>query len=77
MKKDWAKAPTGPGLYWVYHVETAHVSTASVYKAGDGLRVRMSGLERTFGVDELLGRLLFFPANVPPPPARLVQEVCP
>lgn len=71
---SWTKEPTGPGLYWVYHIDTRGIGTASVYEVSDGLRVRIQGLERVLTVEETRGRLLYFPANVPVPPSGLVYD---
>jgi hypothetical protein len=67
----WNKTVDSPGLYWVYHINTKRLSVASVVEESGTLQVHIQGMEDNFLIQQLLGRLLFYPANVPPPPESL------
>lgn len=71
IEKKWITEPLRHGMYWVYHLATKHIGTASVLEREGRLVVCLNGLEALFAVADLRGRILFYPADVPPPPEEL------
>lgn len=67
----WVSEPEDCGLYWVYHKSSKRISVGVVLEEAGVKSVVLGQFgqqQAKFNVADLVGKVLFFPTEVPQPP---------